>query len=96
MSSEDAAFRDLIGRVRAGDEAAATQLVREYESSAVSCAFSYVTVACGASLIPWISASRCCALFLSGPLSSYQSGDEDATSRPRLISWYFAARGGSE
>jgi RNA polymerase sigma-70 factor (ECF subfamily) len=32
MSSEDAAFRDLIGRVRAGDEAAATQLVREYEA----------------------------------------------------------------
>jgi RNA polymerase sigma-70 factor (ECF subfamily) len=31
MSSEDAAFRDLIGRVRAGDEAAATQLVGEYE-----------------------------------------------------------------
>src|SRR5262249_7736935 len=31
MSSEDTAFRDLIGRVRAGDEAAATQLVRDYE-----------------------------------------------------------------
>jgi RNA polymerase sigma-70 factor (ECF subfamily) len=31
MSSEDVAFRDLIGRVRAGDEAAATLLVREYE-----------------------------------------------------------------
>jgi RNA polymerase sigma-70 factor (ECF subfamily) len=31
MSSEDAVFRELIGRVRAGDEAAATQLVRDYE-----------------------------------------------------------------
>jgi RNA polymerase sigma-70 factor (ECF subfamily) len=31
MSSEDKAFRELMGRVRAGDEAAATQLVREYE-----------------------------------------------------------------
>ena len=31
MSSEDTAFRDLIRRVRVGDEAAATQLVREYE-----------------------------------------------------------------
>jgi RNA polymerase sigma-70 factor (ECF subfamily) len=31
MSSEDTAFRNLIERVRAGDEAAATQLVREYE-----------------------------------------------------------------
>jgi RNA polymerase sigma-70 factor (ECF subfamily) len=31
MSSEDAAFLDLIRRVRAGDEAAAAQLVRQYE-----------------------------------------------------------------
>ncbi len=31
MPSEDSAFRDLIGRVRGGDDAAATQLVREYE-----------------------------------------------------------------
>jgi len=31
MSSEDVEFCELIGRVRAGDEAPATQLVREYE-----------------------------------------------------------------
>ena len=31
MSSEEREFRDLIGRVRGGDEAAATQLVRGYE-----------------------------------------------------------------
>ena len=31
MSAEDATFQDLIARVRAGDEAAAAQLVRDYE-----------------------------------------------------------------
>ena len=68
MPESDNAFHDLIRRVRAGNEEAATEIVQRYEPAIRRAVrIRLVDPAFGASSIPWTSPNRFLPVSLSAP-----------------------------